>query len=161
MARSHMVHIARAAPPWARQPHSECGKLFSDGRRLLTHKEFFEKIHDEGKITASMSTCMTCWGKVVDDFVGLRRYGSWKENPAGVLGRYLGISTNFVTPKTQEMSDDLHALAELVARHREEFDQLRAVSDLEAARRAKQEQEAKEARQRRLTGSWRRHTSTD
>jgi hypothetical protein len=125
-----LAHVLRAALPWRNGPVlTECGKLPGGPAPVLTLHEFVAKVKRDGKQRTSLQTCMTCWSTAA-------RYQavSWEASPVDVIAREVNwsrasawpIGTGGVSdkPTARLFRDELLALAELVSRHREEFDGL-------------------------------------
>lgn len=125
-------HIVRAASlPWrpADDRLTECGKS-SAGYPSITREEFDKKLRLQGQQRAAMSTCMTCWNTAT-------RWKSWAVDPVDAMSR----ECYGMRGDRDQLRKELWALAELVDRHREEFDGflhgLEQTADLAARRRAK------------------------
>ncbi len=115
-----LSHISRSPLPW-RDPadnDTECGKSVAEFARVITWDEAIQMVKGLGRQRAAMFICMTCaetthrWGH--RDPAGQLTFD---ENPTERLGREFG--------KRREQTDrELRAMAELVQRHRQEFDDL-------------------------------------
>jgi len=119
-------HVLRAALPWRDVPPlTECGKHPDGGMPVLSVPEFVAKVKREGKQRSAMTTCMTCWNTAVRHSVT-----SWGADPVGVMMREVSWARTFTPgtvrddPVARLFRDELIAIAELVSRHREEFDGL-------------------------------------
>jgi hypothetical protein len=142
-------HIKRASPPWARDHFTECGRNVNDVKAFLTVDEAVAKFKKLGRQRASFSTCMTCVDRA-------NAHGGyvWEKYPIGVVQRYCersrfyrGLSNYPEDPRTKEgerLDQELRAIAMLVERHRDEFDQaledMGATSSFAEAQRAKRRQ---------------------
>jgi hypothetical protein len=118
-------HVLRAALPWRDGPVlTECGKLPADGMPVLTVPEFVAKVKRQGQQRASMSTCMTCWN------TAQRHHTSWDADPVAVISREAGWARTWSPgvirddPTARLFHTELLAIAELISRHRDEFDGL-------------------------------------
>jgi hypothetical protein len=120
-----LSHVLRAALPWRDGPVlTECGKPPADGAPTLTHAEFAAQVKREGQRRASKSICMTCW-----DTADRHRGTSWEADPLGVLSREIGWARYFTghvrdDPAARRFHTEVLAIAELIDRHRDEFDGL-------------------------------------
>jgi len=119
-------HVLRAALPWRDGPVlTECGKLPAGGMPVITVTAFIAKVKREGKQRSSMTTCMTCWSTAARHHVI-----SWDTDPVGVMMREVGWARTFTPgvvrddPTARLFLAELRAIADLIARHREEFDGL-------------------------------------
>jgi hypothetical protein len=78
-----------------------------------------------GKQRASLQVCMTCWNTAVRHQVT-----SWDADPVGVIAREVSWARHWHPgeirddPSARLFRDELAAIGELIARHREEFGQL-------------------------------------
>lgn len=121
-----LAHVLRAALPWRDGPVlTECGKLPGDGMPVLTKHELAARIKRDGQQRTSLQTCMTCWATA-----SRRRAVSWEVSPVEVIAREASWAQTFnpgevrPDPAAIRFRDELLAIAELVSRHREEFDGL-------------------------------------
>ena len=119
-----LAHVLRAAVPWrGLPPLTECGKHPDAGMPVLTVAEFIAKVKREGKQRSSLTTCMTCWSTAAR-----HRVVSWGTDPVGVIAREASWARTWEPgtvrddPQARLFRDELTAIAELVTRHREEFD---------------------------------------
>jgi hypothetical protein len=117
-------HVLRAALPWRdRPPLTECGKTPGPGVPAMSLEQFAAKVKAQGKQRSALTTCMTCW-----ETAGRHQATSWATSPVAVIAREASWARTWqpgVTrddPVAQLFRDELLALAELVSRHREEFD---------------------------------------
>lgn len=114
-------HVPREKLPWREDRLTECGRPESDVKGdLVTVTEVKRRIDKMGKKRASFTVCMTCVERV------RYRTETWEEDPAGVLHRYLertgGRFAGHGDVQRERMNRELHAIAALIAEHREEFD---------------------------------------
>jgi len=126
VADEPLAHVLRAALPWRDGPVlTECGKLPDAGMPVLTVTEFAAKVKREGKQRSALLTCMTCWSTAAT-----RQGVSWGADPVGVMAREVGWARTLMPgvirddPTARLFRDELLAIAELISRHREEFDGL-------------------------------------
>lgn len=125
-------HILRAPVPWRDRQLTECG-LAVERCVVITADDLVKKIGRVGRQRAAFSTCMTCAGKV-----STRRDTGQVVEPSlvDVLRREC---SNYRRDDVLEI--ELRAIAELVKRHRPEFDGLVArlseVTDLAVKRHEK------------------------
>ena len=107
-------HVQRPLLPW-RPPSltkTECG-LSIAGPQVITREAFLQKVKEQGKQRAAMSTCMTCFDTALN-------HPTWEENPVGCVAR----DTHRWHCKDELLCRELRALAVLVGRHAEEFAEL-------------------------------------
>ncbi|MFF4777562.1 hypothetical protein ACFY05_32365 [Microtetraspora fusca] len=118
-------HVIRPLLPW-RSPGNEiteCGRPAGDVRSAITQDELKARIREMGKQRAALFTCMTCLDTAAN-------WATFQEDPVQVI--YRESYTNFGGRqvygglKADVFADELRALAELVARHRDEFDTILA-----------------------------------
>lgn len=116
-------HILRPGLPWrsAAGAITECG-LFGNESKTITRAEYLQRRKDLGPQRASMFTCMTCsqtagrWQTWEQDArVAMSREIEWERGSAYWQGR---------TDRGHSLKDELLAIANLIAAHREEFDAL-------------------------------------
>jgi hypothetical protein len=125
-------HVTRrASMPWrhADTHLTECGKPVRD-HQSITFDDFTRKVRVQGRLRASMSTCMTCWQTAT-------RYQPWNVDPVDAIRR----EVHGMRGDSDAFRHELWALATLVEAHRAEFDDyitgLRHTTDLASRRRAK------------------------
>jgi hypothetical protein len=122
MTDQPLDHVLRPQPPWRRSQHvTECGKP-AEGRRVISRDEFLAKVRRQGQQRSAMSTCMTCWRTARDN-------PSWDENPVASLlreTRRFEWAARGRFARADQFRDELLAIAELVERHRDEFDAILA-----------------------------------
>lgn len=119
-------HVLRAALPWRDGPVlTECGKLPGPQMPVMTVTEFITKVKREGQQRSAKTTCMTCWSTA-----GRHHVVSWGADPVGVMHREVGWARTWTPgvvrddPTARLFHTELIAIAELISRHREEFDGL-------------------------------------
>lgn len=123
-------HIERQCLPWRDgQGLTECGRTAGDVKSMLTLEEAQTKFRREGQQRAAYTTCMTCLTRA-------RHARKWHDNPVEVVIREYGrdqYRNNY-----EDSVRELHAIALLIERHREEFDTtvagLAATSSLDEVR---------------------------
>lgn len=117
-----IVHVLRPPLPWRRsQPRTECGLTTEVGSdHVETREQFKARLKLEGDRRARFSTCQTCLDTA-------QRWPSWDEDPAKCLEREL---PRWGQKQPVDVRQELRAVAMIVERHREEFDEL--VADMEA-----------------------------
>ena len=106
-----LVHVERPLLPWRTQMLTECG-LPTEGHPVITRDAFIAKVKKLGVQRASMTTCMTCFNTA-------QRHPTFEDNPSGAMIR----ECESWRPKPL-VQRELRALAALVGRHREEFEEL-------------------------------------
>ncbi len=115
-------HIVRPQLPW-RGGHdeqiTECGY---DASKVstITRAEFSARIKDLGQQRTAMLTCMTCADTS-------RRWADWETDARLAVGREItweagGGYYRTRTDRGERLKDELHAIADLIAAHRQEFD---------------------------------------
>ena len=112
-------HIIRPQLPWRTDAGiTECGYDASKVK-ALTREEYFARVKELGQQRAAMLTCMTCADTA-------RRWARWSDDPRKAVGREVewecGGSYWSRTDRGTRLRDELLAIADLVASHREEFD---------------------------------------
>jgi len=108
-------HVQRPRIPWRKdEPLTECG-LSVTGPHVLTRETFLRKLKEQGVQRAMLSTCYTC-GETA------QRHPDWNKSPSGCIDRETGGFGH--REKSKTLDRELRALAALVARHPEEFDEL-------------------------------------
>lgn len=119
-----LAHVLRAALPWRDGPVlTECGKHPATGMPVMSVPEFVAMVKRLGKQRASLQVCITCWNTAVRHSVT-----SWEADPVGVIAREASWARTIWPgvvrddPAARLFRDELIAIAELIARHREEFD---------------------------------------
>ncbi|MFA7296313.1 MAG: hypothetical protein WC211_03880 [Dehalococcoidia bacterium] len=134
-----LAHIARSPLPW-RDPtdnDTECGKPVSEFAKVITWGDAVALVNKHGQQRAAFMLCMTC--AQTSERHGWRANGSrhgqltFDDSPTARIEREFG--------KRREQSDrELRAMAELVKRHRQEFDDLLAgrIVPIAELRRTKQ-----------------------
>lgn len=124
-------HILRSPLPWrdSSTQITECG-CDPAQVRAITRDEYLSRVKEMGPQRASLFTCMTC-ASTAD------RWSTWDQDPRLVLYREIewergGAYYHERTDRGQALKDELLAIADLIAAHREEFDT--AVRTTEARR---------------------------
>jgi hypothetical protein len=122
-----LEHVLRAVPPWRTGPLlTECG-LLADGKPVLTRDAFVAKVKAQGQKRSAMTTCMTCWSTAAS------HPAVWDTDPVGVMYRDTGHarhaaryaaagSADRAPAAVMRVRDEMLAIAELIGRHRDEFD---------------------------------------
>ena len=112
-------HILRPQLPWRNEPgQTECGL---NGAKVptMTREQFFARLKDMGQRRAVMLTCMTCAETA-------RRWSTWEDDPRQAVDRAIQWETGWRRRDSGErgtpLRDELLAIADLIAAHREEFD---------------------------------------
>jgi hypothetical protein len=130
-------HVLRAALPWRdRPPLTECGKDPAPGMPAMSLEEFAAKVRAQGKQRSALTTCMTCWATAAR-----HQATTWAASPVAVIAREASWAAAGYwlpgavrdDPVARLFRDELLAVAELVSRHRAEFDGI--VSGLAGAAR--------------------------
>ncbi len=107
-------HVSRIMPTWARtNPLTECGRRVDDTGSTITFDEMVAKVKRQGKQRASMSSCMTCWGKV-----------SYGQAPASDVMSIAAAYLSRTHRLREEVGRELEAIDALVAAHLPEYEQL-------------------------------------
>lgn len=129
-----LAHVERPMPPW-RDPGlkmTECG-LPAAGHPVITREAFAAKVEHLGQQRSMMTTCVTCWNTA-------RRWPDWAASPVACIQRETHHASRYnFNAGDPDFRRELLAIAELIARHPDEFaaimEGLADASDL-AARRA-------------------------
>lgn len=120
-------HILRPQLPWRKDAGiTECGYDASKVK-TLTRDEYSARLKELGQQRAAMLTCMTCADTA-------RRWKTWEDDPRRAIGREVewesgGAYWSSRTDRGQRLRDELLAIAEIVERHREEFDAIIATAE--------------------------------
>jgi hypothetical protein len=133
-------HILRPQLPWRDGGGvTECGYDASKVK-TLTREEYFSRVKELGTQRSAMLTCMTCGDTA-------RRWGTWEDDPRKALQREIEWETYSRWSRDERgarLRDELLAVAELIANHREEFDahiahteQRRSWNEMKAAAKPK------------------------
>lgn len=126
-------HILRPQLPWRSDAGiTECGY---DASKVptLTREAYFARLKEFGQQRSAMVTCMTCSDTA-------RRRGAWDDDPRQAMEREIEWEIRWrQKDHGVRLRDELLAIADLIAAHREEFDA--HVSNTEQ-RRAWNEQKA-------------------
>lgn len=110
-------HVMRASLPWRPvEELTECGRPAGnfDPRYVLSRADAVARFRQQGHRRSFELFCMTCLDTV-------NRWPTWEKDPARTLSRHLG---GYGRGRDDRIDDELRALAELVDRHRDEFDAL-------------------------------------
>lgn len=108
------THIVRPPVPWSMLPaSSECGREASDLKSTMTLDEAKQLREKLGQQRFAIVICMTC----------ARTAGSWPTFEQDPLQR-LGRERNLYQKGGEQVRNELFALAELAARHRDEYEGL-------------------------------------
>ncbi len=130
--RQQLDHVLREQLPWRTgSTIAECGR---DVATALTPKEFVKKLQRQGQKRAALTTCMTCWERSEvherqQEFRGLSG-----DVVSAVYREIERCSRWRPTARREELATEFRALGTLVARHREEFDDLLKTVDIETLR---------------------------
>lgn len=123
-----LAHVLRAALPWRDGPVlTECGKHPDAGMTVMSVIEFIAMVKKLGQQRASLQTCITCWTTACR-----HKVTSWGADPVGVVAREVSWARTMRPgvvrddPSARLFRDELVAIAELIARHPEEFGNLLA-----------------------------------
>jgi hypothetical protein len=133
-------HILRPQLPWRDGGGvTECGYDASKVK-TLTREEYFSRVKELGTQRSALLTCMTCGDTA-------RRWGTWEDDPRKALQREIEWETYSRWSRDERgvrLRDELLAVAELIANHREEFDahiahteQRRSWNEMKAAAKPK------------------------
>ena len=126
MMKEPVDHILRPHLPWRQDGGmvTECG-YNATKVKTLTREEFFERKKTLGSQRTAMITCMTCADTA-------SRWGTWDSDPRAALQReiiwecghgYSGVYGGR-DDRGQQLQDELVAIADLIATHRDKFDDL-------------------------------------
>jgi hypothetical protein len=135
-------HILRELLPWRSEQLTECGRKAADVASTITREQLVWRVKKYGKQRTAFMVCMTCYQTANDA-------ATWETQPGGVLSRemrrhpggivYYDQQRNPEThgyirtgPHVDTLDAELHAIAQLIEAHRDEFDQ-RVASATEAA----------------------------
>lgn len=109
-------HVLRAVVPWRTGALlTECGQPATDDMPVLTLAEFLVRVRQLGKTRAVMITCITCWKTAVNHHAD-----TWESDPVAVVAREV-TRAQYRAAERRQFRDELTALAELAARHPDEF----------------------------------------
>lgn len=117
MSDEPLTHIARPPLPWRDSRLTICGKpidQYVDGL-VLGRVDAIATARRLGKTRFSMTHCMTC----ANNF---DRWIPWEVSPRERLAREMGVVG--MTKLEPVIVAELHAIAALIAAHRDEFDEL-------------------------------------
>jgi hypothetical protein len=128
-------HIIREPLPWRSELLTECGRAVDDVASTITREQLVWRVKQYGQQRTAFTVCMTCYQTVNNS-------PRWDTHPAQVMARYIrsGITYSeydrttgeFGPVQVDRLGAELHAIAELIAAHREEFDE-RVTAASEAA----------------------------
>jgi len=107
-------HIIRPGLPWraVEEPRTECGRAADSVADTIDRDELAPLARKLGRTRTYMVMCVTCLDTA-------QRWPAWDESPVGAMGREVHRS-----PDPERFATELRAIDELIARHRDEFDQL-------------------------------------
>lgn len=110
-------HVLRSPLPWRDKPVSECG--IEHPEHSVTHDELKQRGRQREQKRSGATICAACLDTA-------RRWPAFERDPIGRMSRELQTSGARSCRKRREslLHAELWALAELVRRHREEFDTL-------------------------------------
>src|SRR5262245_21432113 len=110
-------HIERPTLPWRAGPLiTECG-LNAASVKTLTRSEFQKRLKEYGQQRTALLTCMTCSSTAA-------RWRTWDEDPREAISREVEWEGRWSRDKHgHQLRDELRAIALLIERHREEFDE--------------------------------------
>lgn len=116
-------HILRPQLPWRNDGGvTECG-YDAAKVKTLTREEYFARLKEMGQQRTSLFTCMTCAQTAA-------RWGTWDEDPRRSLDREIQWETAWRSEdRGVRLRDELIAIAELIANHRDEFDAAISISE--------------------------------
>ena len=135
-------HVIRATLPWRSEQLTECGRALADVASFISRDDLIARVKADGKTRTAFTVCITCWSTASD-----RRTEKWETEPIAVIGREaercgMGRTYASPTPDRERLTHELHAIAALVAAHRDEFDDyiagLANTTNLDAVRRDRQ-----------------------
>lgn len=123
-------HVIRENLPWRDEQLTECGRAANDVASTITREELRARVKKHGSQRTAFTVCMTCYNTV-------GHAPQWADNPTGVINRERGTSPIVyhkwekdgngshaqTGPHVDQISIELHAIAELIAAHRDEYDQ--------------------------------------
>lgn len=126
-------HVIRARLPWRTDDLTECGRPVEDVGSTITREQLRWRLKQYGQQRTAFTVCMTCWGVARSEDV-------WETNPTGMISRDMrrgrgaivyydyqrpvdGVPQQPTGPHVDRLSVELHAIAEMIAAHRDEFDQ--------------------------------------
>lgn len=140
MPSDAVAHILRPKPPWSAVDLTVCGRAAGDVAKLATIPEVAAYAKKHGKKRTYFDYCVTCVERTYQ--------WTWIDHPMDILREYVDAGRYGRSPGRREAAErierEVHALAVLVERHREEFESLAAthddVPDLTTRRRATRQQ---------------------
>lgn len=131
-------HVIRLALPWRDELITECGRQVADCVTVITREQLQWRLKEHGQQRTAFTVCMTCWTTARDNSA------SWETHPAMMLSRELRRGHEGILhmdygsrrwnsggqppppptgPHVDQTSAELHAIAQLIEAHREEFNQ--------------------------------------
>lgn len=124
-------HIDRPVPPWEASPITMCGRTHRDVHTVVTRDAAVKLAKRMGIQRAGFFLCMQCLERAK------YRGRGWDRDPVDATAWWLERHRYRDTAEPDQLAATLHALGELVERHREEFEALRSpeVVRLDDARR--------------------------
>lgn len=105
--------------PWRPAWQTECGLVIEQSSDVLTRAEWIAKVKNEGQQRAAFSTCMTCWQTALRRDYSKR--GDEEEAALRAIAREL---ESYNKAGREVLRADFAAIAILIERHRNEFDDL-------------------------------------
>ncbi len=119
------LHVRRTMPPWRRgsPPIAECGMRVEETEKMLAREEYYELPVDASRRGQVCATCAST----------ISRHETWEKHPVGHLIREAGAQFVALGRDCDQLTDEVRALAMLVERHPEEFDEV--LRPLRVARR--------------------------
>lgn len=133
-------HMRRAYPPWSSVESTVCGRPLADVKTVLEWEDAEALVRRVGKRRAEFLFCQTCLSRHAHRADAPRR---WDTRPESVVADYAERGAYFMDPPTDPVSRQVRAeilaLADLVAEHRDDYDQAvarRLVPDALAEHRA-------------------------
>jgi hypothetical protein len=125
MSSDQRTHVLRPVPPWRGDatPLTQCGLTPAADTPVWDIREFAGLLKRDGVQRMAILTCMSCWHRAhehpvdwtLDPVDVIVREGQWARARVGH-----GICPD--RPAAIRFRDELLALAELVARHGDEFE---------------------------------------
>ena len=109
--------------PWRFSELTECGLVAAGVVSVITREELFARLKKWGQERTRFATCVTCYNTA-------NRWATWDTDPIEAMRRELEHAQRFRQSNkgsTDIVARELEAIAVLIDRHRDEFDQLVAV----------------------------------
>lgn len=133
MPKDQRKHVLRPPLPWRDTSSlTECGH---EALEAMTRAEFVAGLAEHGPQRMAILTCMTC-------FQTAQRWADWATDPRKALDREITWEVGW-RDRGERLRDELLAVAELIERHRVEFD---AIVAAEAGRREWRDRHKKQGR---------------